>query len=82
MDAATQESVDIDRIFNWGEDNFMDLLPSHESSQDLLGYYARAYDNGNAVGEMDGSIYFYDGQTIALVGTVDDLLVQAMADGF
>jgi len=77
----------IDRIFNWGESHFSDLLPDHVESFDVFGYYARLYGNGNAVGEQNGNIYFYDGGAngtgeISWVGTTDDFMPFAISAGF
>ncbi|MCE7914864.1 MAG: hypothetical protein DYH15_09350 [Nitrosomonas sp. PRO4] len=77
----------IDRIFNWGESHFPDLLPDHVESFDAFGYYARLYANGNAVGEQNGNIYFYDGGAngtgeIILVGTTNDFMSYAISAGF
>jgi len=71
-----------DRIFNWAESVFPDLLTNHQESTEILGYYARIYDNGNAVGELDDDLYFYDGDSISLVGTVDNYLSNAIEAGF
>jgi len=71
-----------DRLYNWAESIYSDLFPNHPASQDVFGYYARVYENGNALGEQDDHIYFYDGNSIELVGTVNDFLPDAMAAGF
>lgn len=71
-----------DRLFNWAESIYSDLFPDQPGSTEILGYYARLYENGNALGEQDGSIYFYDGNAIILVGTVNDFLPDAIAAGF
>ena len=71
-----------DRVFNWGEDVFASLFPNHPESQDIFGYHARIYENGNALGEQEGNIYFYDGDSIILVGTVESFLLDAIAAGF
>lgn len=71
-----------DRLYNWAESVYSDLFPNHPASQDVFGYYARVYENGNALGEQDDHIYFYDGNSIVLVGTVNDFLPDAMAAGF
>ncbi len=71
-----------DRLYNWAESVYADLFPNHPDSQDILGYYARIYENGNALGERDDQIYFYDGNSIMLVGTVDDFLPDAITAGF
>ncbi|MCW5599183.1 MAG: hypothetical protein KIT59_08750 [Nitrosomonas sp.] len=71
-----------DRLYNWAESIYSDLFPNHPTSQDVFGYYARVYENGNALGEQNDHIYFYDGISITLVSTVDDFLPDAMAAGF
>lgn len=79
---------DTDRVFNWGETAYSYLFPEHQESRaDVFGYYARLYSNGDAVGEKDGNVYYYDGGAggtgdILLVGTVQDYLPQAVAAGF
>lgn len=78
---------DIDRIFNWGENTYSHLFSNHQESQDVIGYYARIYQNGDAVGEKDGNIYYYNGgldgdSQIQLVGATSDFLAQAIAAGF
>lgn len=71
-----------DRLFNWAESIYTDLFPNHATSQEIAGYHARLYENGNALGEQSSNIYFYDGHSITLVGTVDDFLPGAVAAGF
>lgn len=71
-----------DRLFNWAESTFTDLFPNHATSQEIEGYHARLYENNNALGEQNGNLYFYDGHSIILVGTVDDFLSAAIAAGF
>lgn len=71
-----------DRLFNWAESIFSELFPNHPESQEILGYFARIYENGKALGEQNDNIYFYDGISIALVGTVNDFLPDAIAAGF
>ena len=76
-----------DRVCNWGESAYTNLFPDHQNSQDVFGYYARIYSNGDALGEKDGSIYYYDGgvdgtKEIVMVGAVTDYLLQAEAAGF
>lgn len=78
----------IDRIFNWGESVYPDLFPEHQESKgDVFGYYARMYSNGDALGEQNGNIYYYDGGVggsgqITLVGTVSDYLPLVIEAGF
>ncbi len=78
----------VDQIFNWAESIFREQLPTNvfrndqSESAEILGYYARIYDNGNAVGELDENLYFYNGDSIVLVGTVNDYLSDAIDAGF
>ena len=81
------KTLSIDRIFNWGENQYPDLFSDHPKSLDVFGYYARIYSNGNAIGEQNNNIYFYDGGTdgtgdIVLVGTVAGFLPLAISAGF
>ncbi len=71
-----------DRLFNWAESIHTNLFPNHPPSQEIEGYYARLYESGNALGEQNDNIYFYDGHSIVLVGTVNDFLPDAIAAGF
>lgn len=77
----------VERVFNWGENHHTALLPDHPASIDIFGYHARLYSNGNALGEQNDMIYFYDGGpdgsgNIILVGATVELLPLAIADGF
>jgi methionine-rich copper-binding protein CopC len=76
-----------DRVFNWSESLYPSLFPNHSDSIEIFGYYARMYLNGNALGEKDGGVYFYDGgpdgdESITLVGTIEGYLAAAIAAGF
>lgn len=73
-----------DRVFSWGESRYPELFPNHPQSQDILGYHARIYASGSALGEQQGNIYFYagPGNEIVLVGSTDSFLSQAMTAGF
>lgn len=73
-----------DRLFNWAESAFDSLFPNHTVSQEVEGFYARIYENGNILGELNDNIYFYDGTaiTINLVGTIDDFLPDSISAGF
>jgi hypothetical protein len=64
---------DCDDLFDWGEATYKDIMPTHKDSYAIEDYYARIYDNGQAVGEKNGKIYHYDGENINLVGTVDEV---------
>lgn len=65
----------INDLFNYGEETYPDLFPEHQDSQNYaeLGYYARFYSNGFALGEKGGDIYMYDGNDITLIGSANDL---------
>ncbi|MBA3756526.1 MAG: Ig-like domain-containing protein [Nitrosomonas sp.] len=80
-------TLSIDSIFNWGENQYPDLFSDHPKSLDVFGYYARIYSNGNAIGEQNNNIYFYDGGTdgigdIVLVGTIAGFLPLAISAEF
>lgn len=70
------------RIFNWAEEEYSLLFPNHPETIDISGFHARIYDNGLALGEMNGDIYFYDGNSIELIGSVTNSLSLAIAAGF
>ncbi|MDP2225597.1 hypothetical protein [Nitrosomonas sp.] len=77
----------VDRIYNWGESVYPDLFPENQESVGFSVYYARIYSNGDALGEQNGNIYYYDGGTdgsgeVVLVGGISDFLPQAIAAGF
>lgn len=82
--AAPTPGANADRIFNWGENQYPTLFPDHPLSQVIFGYHARIYANGNALGEQNNHIYFYDGGTegITLVGATADFLPQAISAGY
>lgn len=70
----------IDDLFDWGEATYKEVMPSHEESYLIENYFARMYDNGQAVGEKDGNIYHYDGYEIHLVGTTEEIAGWAHMD--
>lgn len=75
-----------DRIFNWAEANFRYLLESPGAvSQSLGGYYYRYYPTTQTyVGTKDGTVWYLDGYTGALldVGSVDAILQMADDAGY
>lgn len=75
-----------DRIFNWAEANFRYLLESPgATSQSLGGYYYRYYPTTQTyVGTKDGTVWYLDGYTGALlnVGSVDAILRMADDAGY
>lgn len=80
--SITNPPSSADRIFNWAENTYGNLFPNQSTSQELIGYYARIYENGNALGELNDNIFFYDGSSITLVGRINDFLTDAIAAGF
>lgn len=74
--------TDADRLFDWGEDTFPELLsPRRQVTGELLGYTYRFYPaTGVYVGIKDGSVHFYDSRTpgaeIQDLGTVRSFLDQ------
>jgi uncharacterized protein YkwD len=75
-----------DRIFNWAEANFRHLLESPgATSQSLGGYYYRYYPTTQTyVGTKDGTVWYLDGYTGALldVGSVEAILQMADDAGY
>lgn len=84
-DIHTIPASDIDRVYNWAESQYSELLPENQESADhVFGYYARLYSNGNALGEKNDNLYFYSAETdqIILVGTTSDFIETAELAGF
>jgi beta-glucanase (GH16 family) len=76
-------SLEAERIFDWAEQLLPELLPEHAATQSIAGYQARLYTNGNALGEQDGTLYWYaPEQGLMLLGQVDQFLPQAESMGF
>lgn len=79
----TEPQWTADKVFDWGERTYSDLLPGNATSTTIAGYYARLYSNNNAVGVKDGNVYFYDGVNsfddgqIYLVGTLSSFASEA-----
>lgn len=75
-------SNDTDRLLDWGEDTFPQLLsPRRQSTQQLSGYTYRFYSaTGIYVATKDGSVWIYDsrtpGATIVNLGTLRSFLDQ------
>ena len=59
------DSNDTDRLLNWGEDTFPELLsPARQPTQQISGYTYRFYPNtGVYVATKDGSVWYLDGRT-------------------
>lgn len=75
-----------DRIFDWAEANFRHLLEAPgAASQSFDGYYYRYYPvTQTYVGTKDGTVWYLDGPTGALlnVGSVADILRMAVDAGY
>ena len=58
-------SNDTDRLLDWGEDTFPQLLsPARQLTQQLAGYTFRFYSTtGVYVATKDGNVWFFDGRT-------------------
>lgn len=75
---------DAESLFNWIEGIAPQVLrPSGESSQDIGGYYARCYRaSGQCVAVKGQRLYYYDGSTIADLGSVSSFVAQAKAANY
>lgn len=79
-------ATDADRLFDWGEDTFPQLLsPARQVTGELLGYTYRFYPaTGVYVGIKDGGVFFFDSRTpgaaIEPLGSVRSFLAQ-LPDG-
>lgn len=73
---------DTDRLLDWGEDTYPQLLsPTRQQTGELLGYTYRYYqDTGIYVGTKDGKVWFFDSKTpgaeILELGTMRSFLDQ------
>ena len=71
---------DTDRLLNWGEDTYPQLLsPARQPTGQVLGYTYRYYPaTGIYVGTKDGSVWYYDprapGTAILNLGTMRSFL--------
>lgn len=74
--------TDTDRLLDWGEEAYPQLLsPARQATGQLLGYTYRYYaTTGAYVGTKDGSVWFYDSRTpgsaILNLGTLRSFLDQ------
>ena len=72
-----------DRVFDWAEHKYPDLLPSGTSNQALPdGTIYRCYATNICVGYRAGRFLFYDGSAVQDVGSEAQLLELAAAQGF
>jgi hypothetical protein len=72
-----------DRVFDWAEHQYPDLLVSGSANQTLAdGTVYRCYANNFCIGYRGGMFLTYDGRVMNQVGTEAQLLPQAEAQGF
>ena len=71
----------VDDLYDWGEEMFPELFPSHEESFSLLGYYVREYPD-YYLGTIDGMLYLYDKNTGEMIdlGDIDQYMEQMHMD--
>jgi hypothetical protein len=85
---AEGERYVVDRVFDWGQQQFPRNLDASAGTQagNALGYYYRYYPASNTyVGEKDGRVYYFAPAVsphITDVGALADFLRQAEAAGF
>lgn len=73
---------DTERILNWAEFKYSSLLGNRTSMQQGSGYTYRCYTaNNTCAGTGDSTVYYYDGIKIMAVGTTQEFLDSAAADG-
>lgn len=80
---TTTSARSTDRVLDWAESAFDDLLRNGSASLPLgtNGVY-RCYDGGLCVGSMDGTVLFYDGREVKAIGAESELVKSAEAEGF
>lgn len=72
---------DTERILNWAEFLFRDLLADRGPLQQGLGYVFRCYAGGVCAGSGGDRVYYYDGNAILDIGALADYLNAARGDG-
>lgn len=72
---------DTERILNWAEFQYRDLLANRGALQEGQGYLYRCYAGGVCAGTGADRVYYYDGGEIRDVGAVSDYLGNADNDG-
>lgn len=63
----------VDRLYNWAESEFAQLLFPHSVSGWFEGYYYRCYQSGACLGEAGDRVFLYQ-RTLADVGGTTELL--------
>lgn len=72
-----------DRVFDWAEHQFTDLLTGGTNNQDLYdGTIYRCYTSNFCLGYRNGRFLTYDGKTLSDVGGESELLPVIQAAGF
>lgn len=72
-----------DRVLDWAESKFDELLRSGGASMPLgANGLFRCYEGGLCVGTLDGSVLLYDGKEVKAVGTEAELVKVAESEGF
>lgn len=81
---ANANPSEADRLLNWAEWKFQNLLQPRATSQQLSGYTVRQYTAANLyVGVANGQVYTYTpGGNINGIGSTASYLGMAAADGF
>lgn len=79
--ARAQEAAS-DRFFSWAETSYPALFPSHQHSIAVQGYYVRCYENNYCLGQQGGQLWFYDGQAIHTLGSLQAYMKQVIAAGY
>jgi hypothetical protein len=79
--STDDEMTNGDRLFDWAETLIPQAFPTGSKSMSASGYYFRFYPTTNqAVGVSNGKVYYYDGKTIADIGTISDWLPKSRLD--
>ncbi len=83
-EAAAVSVSDADSLFRWVEAIAPQILkPNGEASQDIQGFYARCYAaSGQCVATKDARTYYFDGKSLADLGSVSPFIAQAKAAGY
>jgi hypothetical protein len=72
-----------DRVFDWAEHQYTELLTNGSQNMFLAdGTIYRCYSTGFCIGYRPGVFLTYDGSVIQEVGSENQLIHQAEAQGF
>jgi len=83
--ALAQSNTDVEKIFNWGEANFMQLFPNHQMTLTAGSWQYRFYPSTNIyIGTRDEQVFVFGGPfgnvNPSLISTVPDLLTRIGSD--